>query len=118
MTTSERAKRGRPPKGPMSGKGANFATRITAKMRAALDDEAEATGRSVSQVAEMWLEECQKTRDGLAGLPGADTIRAMIDFSKIVQREIGDPRRSLLAKDALIEGWGALVKSALPKTPD
>lgn len=118
MPVSERAKRGRPPKGPMSGKGSNFATRITAKMRAALDDEAEATGRSVSQIAELWLAEGLKTRDGLVGLPGAETIRTMIEFAKMVQADVGDPRRSLLARDALIEGWGMVVRSALTNTPD
>ena len=47
---------GRPPKGQIVGKRENFATRITSEMRQSLDAEAERTGRSVSQVAELWLE--------------------------------------------------------------
>jgi hypothetical protein len=43
---------GRPPQGPIIGKVAVFSTRITAETRTALESEAEATGRSISQVAE------------------------------------------------------------------
>ena len=46
---------GRKPAGPISGKTANFSTRITAETRAAMDAEAAKTGRSISQVAEELL---------------------------------------------------------------
>ena len=54
--------RGRPAMGPKSGKGAVLTTRITAETRAALEAEAERTGRSISQVTEIWLEEARQGR--------------------------------------------------------
>lgn len=49
--------RGRPPLPPEQGKRASYATRTTPQMRAALEAEAARTGRSVSEVAERWLEQ-------------------------------------------------------------
>ena len=45
---------------PKKGKGHNLSARITAETRAALLEEAERTGRSISLVAVMWLEEARQ----------------------------------------------------------
>lgn len=42
--------------GPRGGKGFTMTARITAETRAALEAEAERTGRSIGQVAELWIE--------------------------------------------------------------
>ncbi|MDG4908120.1 hypothetical protein P9228_16960 [Mesorhizobium sp. WSM4898] len=48
---------GRKPKGEFAGKSAAFSTRITQELRAALDKESEATGKSISQIVERRLRE-------------------------------------------------------------
>ncbi|RWI90534.1 MAG: hypothetical protein EOR22_23615 [Mesorhizobium sp.] len=54
---------GRKPKGEFAGKSAAFSTRITQELRAALDKESEATGKSISQIVERRLRESyDKTR--------------------------------------------------------
>ena len=53
---------GRKPTGDIRGKKAWFSTRVTNETRAALDDEAAATGKSVSQVAEALLIEALTIR--------------------------------------------------------
>lgn len=57
---SEIGKRGRPPgpnhRKPKGGKGAVMTARITHELRAALEEEAERTGRTLAQVAELWME--------------------------------------------------------------
>lgn len=113
---------GRPPSGasprPKSGKGRQLSANITQRMRDELESEAVATGSSMSQVVELWLEEGRKMRDGVAGVPGAETIRAMIAFGRLIETEIGDPRSNVEARDALLAGWRLLVDRALPHTPD
>lgn len=51
---------GRPPgpnpRKPKGGKGSQLSANITEELRAALEAEAERTGRSLSQVAELWME--------------------------------------------------------------
>jgi hypothetical protein len=64
-------KRGRTPKGEFAGKLANFSTRIQPETRKALDAEAEATGLSISQLAEKLL------RDGLKERRAAEKDPAM-----------------------------------------
>jgi hypothetical protein len=59
MTNNPRQRRpggGRKPAGPIKGKTSNFSTRITAETRQALDNEAKASGHSISQVAERVLQ--------------------------------------------------------------
>lgn len=53
--TKRRPGGGRKPKGPIREKRENFSTRITGQMRDALENEAQATGQSISQVAERLL---------------------------------------------------------------
>lgn len=48
--------KGRPPLAPGKAKRASYATRTTPAMREAINREAERSGRSVSEVAERWLE--------------------------------------------------------------
>ena len=52
-----KAKRGRKPKGEFSGKLSNFSTRIQPETRKALEREAKASGKSISQLAELLLVE-------------------------------------------------------------
>lgn len=116
--TTEKRRPGARPKGPKSGKGATMATRITAETRAALEAEAERTGRSLSQVAEMWLEEARQGRatveQMLGGLQVADAVRAMIALANRIQTNFGDPTQHLPAREALVAGWAALVPMAVP----
>jgi hypothetical protein len=46
---------GRKPAGPISGKLSNFSTRITSETRVALETQADASGQSISQVAERMI---------------------------------------------------------------
>lgn len=79
---------GRPRKpstvGPKGGKGHTMTARITGDMRESLEDEARRTGRSIGQVAELWME---KGRDAERMARAADetwqrdlaAIRSAID---------------------------------------
>ena len=81
--------RGRPAQGPKSGKGAVLTTRITAETRAALEAEAERTGRSISQVAEIWIERGRDTARMLGGMPMANMLLDLGNAANFVQFEEG-----------------------------
>lgn len=119
MSGNEPKRRGRPPKGPMQGKGYNFATRITAETRAALDAEASRTGRSLSQVAELWLEQARFLSElSRSGRGVTEGLASMARFAALVQDELGDPETSVVAREALRAGWRSISKRAVPYTID
>lgn len=105
--------------------------RITEELRGALEAEAERTGRSLSQVAELWMERARLGRasanallsdaqdaDGRPGdpIPGLGAaLRLFKDFAFQVRNEIGDPSASGAANRALATGWALLALRALPK---
>jgi hypothetical protein len=116
----EPKKRGRPPKPPMQGKGSNFATRITAETRAALEAEAERTGRSKSQVAEIWLELGQAVSalgphatPALTGLIGQ-----ILQYAALVTRVKGDPTKSVWARDVFSAGVQEILADTLGHVAD
>ncbi len=117
MNTVEKRKGGRPPQGPKSGKGATFTTRITAATRDALADEAERTGRSVSQVAEIWLDEARNGRAQyhqlLGGTPElAAGIEKLVEIARAVDHLF--PEKDL-AHFALRAAWGAALGAVVPR---
>jgi hypothetical protein len=113
MTEREKKRGGRPAQGPKSGKGATLATRITAETRAAIEAEAERTGRSISQVAELWIEEARKGHGQYLDRLGGDPVLAAA-IEKLV--EIGRAVRDREPDPAL---WRVMVlaayRAALPK---
>lgn len=62
MARKRKAGGGRKPKGPIRSKSEVFTTRITPSTRAAIEDEAERSGQSISQVAERLLVLGMETR--------------------------------------------------------
>ncbi len=114
-TTSGVAKRMRPKK------SAPLTTRITRQTRAALEAEAQRSDRSISEVAEDWMNLAISGRasadDELGGLHVADTVRALIRVAKDLEKEMGDPAVDAYARRALITSWAAIMQNALPFTP-
>ncbi len=99
-------------------KDAVLATRITRATREALERESDATGRSMSEVAERWLDDAANARatfDGLlGGASAAGAIRQLAEFARRVERSIGDPTQNETARVALIVGWNHLLPVVLP----
>jgi hypothetical protein len=62
MKTARKSNAGRKAQGPITGKTSTFSTRITDETRGALEAEAEASGQSISQVAERLLQLGLQTR--------------------------------------------------------
>ena len=108
--------RGRPAMGPKSGKGAVLTTRITAETRAALEAEAERTGRSISQVTEIWLEEARQGRarfeDLVGGVGLAATIERLVAIDRIVREKVSDTE---FARTATIEAWANALPWIFPQ---
>lgn len=106
-------------KPPMSGKGSIFGARITAETRAALEAEAGRTGRSKSQVAEIWMEQGRSINAlGPAAPPVIDMYRRMLTFAASVATAIGDPTKSPRAQEVLIAGFNQIVADAFPPALD
>jgi hypothetical protein len=103
-------------------KDSTLTMRLTRETRQALEDKARADGRSVSEVAERWLDEAQRGYASysarLGGANISEAIEAMLTFAEAVRQEIGDPRTFLPARDALMTGWRYLIDRSLPFTPD
>jgi len=117
MVEGAKNKGGRPPQGPKSGKGATLATRITLETREALDEEAARTGRSVSQVAEIWLDEARHGRAQYNQLLGgsartAANIEALVQIAREVQSEFKDEESVAIALRA---GWLRAIFRLLPE---
>lgn len=107
-----------PPRRKKPRKDAVLATRITRATREALERESDATGRSMSEVAERWLDEAANARatfEGmLGGVSAAGALRQLAEFARRVERSIGDPTQSETARIALIMGWDYLLPLVLP----
>jgi hypothetical protein len=109
---------GRPPKqgtvGPRGGKGFTMTARITGETRAALEAEAERTGRTIGQVAELWLE-IARGLDARGGV--ADAVRNLVRYAKALEGYGLDPDKDSGARETLLTGWAHLLPSALPFAP-
>jgi hypothetical protein len=119
MDGEKKNKGGRPPMGPKSGKGATLATRITVETRAAIEQEAERTGRSISQVAELWLEEAYKGRADYLQRMGGDAATAMalerlVELARAVKAAATDP---YIADFATQAAWQYALPTIAPRQP-
>lgn len=107
-------RRGRPPKGPKSGKGHTLTTRITAETREALEAEAERTGRSISQVAEIWIEDGRKGAlaqvEALGGPGLAPLLLAFARMATAIQAWEGASNEKLAA---VLQALEETVRSTL-----
>jgi hypothetical protein len=94
---------------PKKGKGHTFATRITSETYDALKIEGERTGRSMSQVAELWLEQARtgqaQLHDLLGGLEVASIMKEMAAAAHAAQDLFGPPSSSLAARAAITGAW-------------
>jgi hypothetical protein len=102
-------------KAPKSGKGSAILARVTQELRQAIDAEAERTGRSISQVVELWLEQARALGDpGAAGTAVADALQSMLRAVHEIRRTMGPPTASVEARDALRSRWVEIAQKALP----
>lgn len=88
-----------------------LSARIRSETRRALDAAADRTGRSISQVADAWLTEAAASRASLESMLGgsvAVVTKQMIEVTRRVQDEIGDPLTSSAAYHALSAAFDAL----------
>ena len=95
---------------PRRGKGAALNARITLATRKALLEEADRSGRSMSEVAEAWLDAAREGYAGTQGLACATDLRRMIAFARLVETRIGDPITNRTAAAALRSGMEILAK--------
>ena len=101
MTNDDEPKRnkgGRPKTRLGAPKSASFTARISQEIRDAMTAEAARTGRSIADVAEMWLEEARKGRataeEVLGGGSASRALSDMSQFAKLIERELGSPAES------------------------
>jgi predicted transcriptional regulator len=103
-------------------KTAAMTIRMTQETRDALDAAARRQHRSASEIAENWLllasagEATYQERVG--GSQIAEGVDALLDFARLIEKEVGNPRTFLPARDALIEGAKLIFDKFLPYTPD
>lgn len=105
-----RPRRGRPPAkaGPKDkpGLGALLSARISHEVKAALEAEADRTGRSISQIAERWLDEARNAHANVESLLGGEFTATAIQQLLRVARVIEAAAPDLPFKhQAIVEGW-------------
>lgn len=105
--------------GPKGGKGYQLGARITQELREALDAEASRTGRSLSQVVELWLEDARKGRasaeEQMGGREVAPVFRAMSAAAQEIEAMYGPPSADWRAHAAMLGAWSAIARTLLPK---
>lgn len=115
--TPKRNKGGRPKTRLGAPKSASFTARISQEIRDAMTSEAARTGRSIADVAEMWLEDARRGRASvdaqLGGSKAASVLRQMASLAVLVEKHVGDPDTSKAAQFALMEGWALLTRTTL-----
>ena len=116
----KRPRRGRPPKQgerpDKPGLGAILSARITDENRAALEAEADRTGRSISQIADRWLDDARKGRAQLHDMAGGDhavagAIQKLAEIARTVSENEADPE---LARVALLAAWRSAISDVVP----
>jgi hypothetical protein len=92
---------------------------LSNEAKAVLDAEADRTGRSMSQIAELWLEQgrAQSALDPVSPEIMRE-IALMTRFAAGITQRLGDPMRSILSHTALCLGWGVIAHRALPNVMD
>jgi hypothetical protein len=113
----KRNRGGRPKTRLGAPKSASFTARISQEIRDAMTEEAARTGRSIADVAEMWLEDARRGRASVEALLGgskaAGALKQMASLAVLVERHVGDANANRAAQFALIEGWAMLARTAL-----
>lgn len=103
-------------------KAAALTIRMTQETRDKLEAAAFEQRRSVSEVAERWLDaaaEGEATyQERIGSSSVGDAITTMLIFASRVKKQLGDPKMILPARDALIAGWTYMVRHALVFTPE
>lgn len=116
----KRNKGGRPKTRLGAPKSASFSARISQEIRDAMTTEAARTGRSIADVAEMWLEDARRGRASvdaqLGGSKAANTLRQMAALARLVYEEIGDFEQDKAARYALVQGWKKLIIENAPQS--
>ena len=126
MSQTIAPRRGRRPQGPKSGKGHVLTTRITAETRTALEEEVTKSGRSLSQVAELWIEQARRDarfwEERLGGSEVAPILAACGAYAQMAgqwasRSSLDEPTRLILIwetmQDQLRRGFSPLILSAL-----
>jgi hypothetical protein len=99
----------------MGGKGSTLNARISGRTRAALDRESVSSGRSVSQVAELWLEQARILNElGPEAIGLADHVWLTGKVWSAVAKVEGDPAQSFAARETLREALKILAARVLP----
>lgn len=104
-----------------AGLGSFLSARISTEVREALEAEADRTGRSISQVAERWLDEARKGRADLIGMLGGMALAPAIARLVDIAREVDGRATHLspsLRRTAFIGAWKAAASVAFPPVLD
>ena len=106
-------------KKPMGGKGSQLLTRVSQELRDVLEAEAERSGRSLSRVAEGWLEDARAGRASAESILGggdvAPALRAMAAAAAEIEGMYGPPSSDWRANAATLGAWNAIARALLPK---
>ena len=115
---------GEGPKRPKRGKGSAVLIRVTQGTRTALEDEAERTGRSLSQTAEIWLDAASKGNAEYHALLGGTQLAAAIEKLVQIARTVAAAERAVAAADriepdmrhtALLAAWRQALPAVMPQ---
>jgi hypothetical protein len=124
MNQTGRAKRpGRPssgtPKKGTGGKGRVLSANISQETRDWLEIEAERTGRSLSQIAERWLDEARKGNTTVEHLMGGyGLVPVMMKLGEIARAVEDSGLEPEFRRDAIIAAWSHALDLLLPYAPD
>ena len=120
QTKAEPKRPGRPttdtPKRALGGKGRLLSANISQETREALEKEAETTGRSISQIADQWLEEARNGRAQYLQLLGgsgrfAGAVERLALIARTVSERVGDHNS---AEIALRAAWLKAIPKLFP----
>jgi hypothetical protein len=104
---------------PKRGKGSAVLIRVTQETRAALEAEADRTGRSLSQTAEIWLDAASKGQAEYMQRMGgsAEMAAAQETLASIKQAIDAAYPASEMARYALKEAWTTILPYIIPRGP-
>lgn len=116
-------KAGRPatadPKKGVGGKGRLLSANISQEIRDALEREAERTGRSISQTAELWLDDARKGRAAVETIVGSfELVGVVAKLGQIAHSIKALPLDALEKRSALEAAWIATIPQILPWQPN
>jgi hypothetical protein len=117
--TTAAKKVGRPagaePKRGIGGKGRLLSANISQEIRDALEREAGRTGRSISQTAELWLEDARRGRAAVETIVGGyELVTPVTQLGEIARRVAELDLPPLPRRAALIAAWQEAIRWILP----